>query len=157
WPIQRFEWRDLTLRKSRDTTHVRPIDFDVHYEIVPVGLAGPGRTPVPASVTAPATDSAGKPSFEGAKHPLFQIGDPTKTATISVTHEFGNKNGRVAATFTNGILSTQNLVRQLQSVNKAPPKKMLDAAHSGDKDERVAAGNRIENHLLATLKREIAN
>jgi hypothetical protein len=43
WPIQSFEWRDLTLRKSRDTTKVRPIDFRVHYEIVPVGTAGPGR------------------------------------------------------------------------------------------------------------------
>jgi hypothetical protein len=35
WPIQNFEWRDLTLRKSRDTTNVRPIDFKVYYEIVP--------------------------------------------------------------------------------------------------------------------------
>src|SRR5260221_7588706 len=24
WPIQRFDWRDLTLRKSRNTTNVRP-------------------------------------------------------------------------------------------------------------------------------------
>lgn len=157
WPIQRFEWRDLTLRKSRDTTHVRPIDFDVHYEIVPVGLAGPGRTPIPASATAPATDSTGKPSFEGAKYLLFQIGEPIKTATISVTHEFGNKNGRIAAAFTNGILSTQNLVRQLQSVHKAPPQKMLDAAHSGDREARMTASKDVEDHLLATLKREIIN
>ena len=27
WPIQSFEWRDLTLRRSRNTTNVRPIDF----------------------------------------------------------------------------------------------------------------------------------
>ena len=38
WPIQNFQWRDLTLRKSRDTTSVRPIDFKVHYEIVPVAF-----------------------------------------------------------------------------------------------------------------------
>ena len=24
WPIQKFNWRDLTLRRSRDTTTVRP-------------------------------------------------------------------------------------------------------------------------------------
>ena len=53
WPIQSFEWRDLTLRKSRDTTAVRPIDFRVHYEIVPVALAKPGDTPLPPSPTAP--------------------------------------------------------------------------------------------------------
>jgi phosphatidylserine/phosphatidylglycerophosphate/cardiolipin synthase-like enzyme len=157
WPIQRYEWRDLTLRKSRDTTHVRPINFKVHYEIVPVGLAGTGRIPIPASATAPATDSSGKPSYDGVKHPLFQIGKPIKTPTISVTHEFGTDAARIAATFTNGILSTQNLVRQLQSVNKGPPKKMLDAAQSSDKDTRIAAKKNVEDHLLATLKREIVN
>ena len=157
WPIQRFEWRDLTLRKSRDTTHVRPIDFDVHYEIVPVGLAGPGRKPIPASATAPETDSVGKPSFEGPKRPLFQIGEPIRTATMSVTHDFGNERGRIAAAFTNGILSTQNLVRQLQSVKKAPSEKLLDAVHSHDKKKRLAAAREVEDHLLATLKREIVN
>jgi len=55
WPVQRFEWRDLTLRKRRDTTDVRPIDFRVHYEIVPVGTDGPGRTPIPVSDTVMAT------------------------------------------------------------------------------------------------------
>src|ERR1700758_1222366 len=62
WPIQSFEWRDLTLRKSRNTTAVRPIDFSVHYEIVPVAFAGPGHPPLPASPTAPATDSDGQPN-----------------------------------------------------------------------------------------------
>src|SRR5262245_50688330 len=146
WPIQRFEWRDLTLRKSRDTTHVRPIDFDVHYEIVPVGLAGQGRTAIPPSATAPQTDAAGQPSYQGPKRQLYQIGDPTKTDTISVTHDFGSKGARVAATFTNGILSTQNMVRQLQSVNKAPPKRLLTATHADNKTHRVAAAKQLENH-----------
>ncbi len=70
WPIQSFEWRDLTLRRSRDTTKVRPIDFRVHYEIVPVGTAGPGRTPVPASATAPYKDASGKPRYTGTPRPL---------------------------------------------------------------------------------------
>src|SRR5579885_2121133 len=49
WPIQKFTWRDLTLRRSRDTLDVRPAGFSVRYEIVPVGKAGPGRAPVPPS------------------------------------------------------------------------------------------------------------
>src|SRR5215470_17240499 len=59
WPIQNFQWRDLTLRKSRSTTNVRPIDFKVHYEIVPLALASalPKGKPVPASPTAPQKDA----------------------------------------------------------------------------------------------------
>jgi phosphatidylserine/phosphatidylglycerophosphate/cardiolipin synthase-like enzyme len=155
WPIQRFEWRDLTLRKSRDTTRVRPIDFKVHYEIVPVGLAGgTDRKLIPASPTAPATDANGQPSYQGARRQLFQIGEPTRTNTINVTHDYGDK---VAATFTNGILSTQNMLKQLESVNKAPPKRLLAAAKSPDKKVRVAAEKDKENHLLKTLKTEIAD
>jgi phosphatidylserine/phosphatidylglycerophosphate/cardiolipin synthase-like enzyme len=155
WPIQRFEWRDLTLRKSRDTTKVRPIDFRVHYEIVPVGLNGPGRTPIPPSPTAPATDPNGHPSYEGNPRPLFQIGDPTITNSIDVTHDYGDGAAKVAATFTNGILSTQNMVRQLQSVNKGPPKSIVKATRSPEKKVRVAAAKQQEDHLLATLKQEI--
>ena len=152
WPIQRFEWRDLTLRKSRDTTAVRAIDFRVHYEIVPVGLAGPGRTAIPPSPTAPATGTSGLPSFEGPAHPLFQIGEPTPTNAIDVTHDYG---GGVAATFNNGILSTQNMVRQLQAVNKAPPKRVLAAARSSDTATRMAGTKAKEDHLLKTLLAEI--
>ncbi|WP_342360032.1 phospholipase D-like domain-containing protein [Terrarubrum flagellatum] len=157
WPIQRFEWRDLTLRKSRDTTKVRPIDFQVHYEIVPVGLDGPGRTKIPASPTAPEKDPTGQPSYEGPHRQLFQIGEPTLTDPIDVTHDYGDGKAKVSATFTNGILSTQNMVRQLESVGKAPPKKVLKDAASPDKKTRVKAAAQKENHLLATLKKEIVN
>src|SRR5229473_2933329 len=116
WPIQSFEWRDLTLRKSRDTTKVRPIDFRVHYEIVPVGTAGAGRSPIPASPTAPYKDAQGKPRYTGTPRPLFAIGDPIVTAPIDVTHRYSGPNATIEATFTNGILSTQNLLQQLHSV-----------------------------------------
>jgi len=65
WPIQKFSWRDLTLRRSRDTTEVRPEGFKVKYEISPVGLAGRGRQPVPPSPTA----QPGK--YKGDPIPLF--------------------------------------------------------------------------------------
>jgi hypothetical protein len=152
WPIQRFEWRDLTLRKSRNTTEVRPIDFRVHYEIVPVGLGGPGEAAIPPSPTAPATDDNGLPSFEGPMHPLFTIGEPTRTNSINVTHTYGDK---ISATFTNGILSTQNLVKQLSEVNKAPSKKIMSDAASADKTKRVEGTKKKEDHLLKVLKQEI--
>src|SRR5215471_9792789 len=118
WPIQNLEWRDLTLRRSRNTTNVRPIDFSVHYEIVPVGLQRPGRAPVPASETAPYKDANGKPRYKGVPRPLFLIGEPAVTNSIDVTHRYDGPNGTIQATFTNGILSTQNLRRQLESAAK---------------------------------------
>ncbi|MBW8853662.1 MAG: hypothetical protein JF604_04875, partial [Bradyrhizobium sp.] len=51
WPIQKFSWRDLTLRRSRNTLQVRA-PFRAKYEIVPVGPEAPGRVAVPSSPTA---------------------------------------------------------------------------------------------------------
>ena len=77
WPIQQYQWRDLTLRQSRDTTSVRPIDFTVRYKITPVGLAGHGRPALPASPTAPPVDADGKPRYIGAPRPLAALARPT--------------------------------------------------------------------------------
>jgi len=144
WPIQNFEWRDLTLRKSRDTTKVRPIDFRVHYEIVPVGVAGPGRVEVPASETAPYLDAAEKPRYSGTPRRLFTIGVPAVTAAIDVTHRYGGPDGMVEATFTNGILSTQNLLQQLRSA-------MSSHGHSAVAMPATTKG------LLAELKKQISD
>ena len=152
WPIQNFHWRDLTLRKSRDTTTVRPIDFKVHYEIVPVALADASQKELPPSSTAPAQDAYGQPSYLGPKHPLVAIGNPIKTNAINVTHTYGKN---VKATFTNGILSTQNLARQLESVKKGPSKNAIKDANSDKPAERAKAADQKENHLLKTLKDEI--
>lgn len=154
WPIQNYHWRDLTLRKSRDKAKVRPIDFKVHYEIVPVALADESQKELPASPTAPAKDAQGQPSYLGPHHPLVPIGDPIKTNTINVTHTYGKG---IKATFTNGILSTQNLVRQLESVHKGPPKTVLKNAVMGTSAKRTKAAEQKETHLLATLKAEIKN
>jgi len=100
WPIQNYHWRDLTLRKSRDKTKVRPIDFKVHYEIVPVALADHSQKELPASPTAPAKDAQGQPSYLGPHHPLVAIGDPVRTNAIDVTHTYGKG---IKATFTNPL------------------------------------------------------
>jgi len=117
WPVQKFSWRDLTLRRSRNTLAVRPPSFTVRYEIVPVGLKAPGRQPVPPSATAPATDEHGKKRYKGTPIPLFFCGAPVQTKNIVVTMQHGD----VSVAFTNGILSTQNLRKQLQTPKgKAP-------------------------------------
>jgi len=118
WPVQKYSWRDLTLRRSRDTLNVRPGSFKARYEIVPVGKAAPGRKPVPASATAQPGKYSGKPI------PLFFCGDPIQTNDIFVTNEFGD----IKVAFTNGILSTQNLRKQLETPNgEAPSLKKLEA------------------------------
>jgi phosphatidylserine/phosphatidylglycerophosphate/cardiolipin synthase-like enzyme len=134
WPIQKFSWRDLTLRKSRNTLTTRPPSFKARYEIVPVGLPGPGRAPVPPSPTA----QPGK--YKGAPIPLFICGDSIQTDEILVTSEFGD----ISVTFTNGILSTQNLRKQLETPDGLVPTKPQIDAHiqkPGDAIRTFLAGD----------------
>jgi len=117
WPIQKFSWRDLTLRRSRNMLAIRPPSFKVKYEIVPVGLAASGRVPVPPSPTA----QPGK--YKGKVIPLFFCGAPAETNEVIVTKDFGD----ITAAFTNGILSTQNLRKQLKTpTGRAPTKNEVD-------------------------------
>lgn len=141
WPIQQFEWRDLTLRRSRDSATVRPIDFRVHYEIRPVGAVKEGRERVPPSATARLTDDNGTRRYEGEARALAFLDTATMTPAIDVTHDYG----RVRATYTNGILSTQNLLQQLEGVQGAPPAGVEAGPTTG-----VTPG------LLATLKKHIS-
>ena len=127
WPIQKFSWRDLTLRRSRNTTATRPPDFKAKYEIVPVGLPGPGRPAVPLSPTA----QPGK--YKGTPIPLFLCGAAIQTNEFLVTDDFGD----ISVAFTNGILSTQNLRKQLNTpTGVAPTKKDIDA-HIGKEGDRI--------------------
>src|SRR6185312_3548836 len=134
WPIQKFSWRDLTLRRSRDTTEVRPEGFKVKYEIAPVGLAGAGRQPVPHSPTA----QPGK--YKGDPIPLFFCGEAGTTDPIAVTTDVVMRNGQpvISAGFTNGILSTQNLRKQLKvAAGKAPTKSQLEGHIDTDKADPI--------------------
>ena len=134
WPIQKFSWRDLTLRRSRDTTNVRAAGFSVKYEIAPVGLPGPGRSPVPASPTA----QPGK--YKGTPVPLFFCGEAATTDVVNVTTDVATSGGKtvIAAGFTNGILSTQNLRKQLDvEKGKAPTKTQLEGHIKTDKADPI--------------------
>lgn len=145
WPIQKFSWRDLTLRRSRDTLAVRDSSFRCKYEIVPVGRQAPGRKPVPVSPTA----QPGK--YTGTPIPLFFCGDPIETNEITVTNDFGD----ISVAFTNGILSTQNLRKQLNTPDgKAPTKADVDAhiQKPGDDIREFLAGD-VLPALEAIFKR----
>jgi hypothetical protein len=134
WPIQKFSWRDLTLRRSRDTLAVRPPSFKARYEVVPVGLPAPGRKPVPPSPTAQPGKYKGKPI------PLFFCGDAVQTNDVAVTNDFGD----VSVAFTNGILSTQNLRKQLDTpAGRAPTKAEVTARiqKPGDQIREFLAGD----------------
>ncbi len=134
WPIQKFSWRDLTLRRSRDKAEVRKPDFKVKYEIVAVGKAGPGRAPVPRSADADPS------KYQGQPVPLFFCSAPAQTNVVSVTTDLVVKGGRpvVTAGFTNGILSTQDLRQQLNTPQgKAPSKAELQKHIDTDKEDPI--------------------
>jgi phosphatidylserine/phosphatidylglycerophosphate/cardiolipin synthase-like enzyme len=140
WPVQKFSWRDLTLRRSRDSLAVRPDAFRAKYEITPVGLPTPGRAPVPVS------DTAHPGQYTGTPIPLFICGESMVTNAIVVTRTFGD----VEVAFTNGILSTQNLRRQLETPKgRAPTKGEIDRhiKKPGDPIRAFLAGD-----VLPTLR-----
>lgn len=134
WPVQKFSWRDLTLRRSRDSLAVRA-PLRVKYEIVPVGLAAPGRAPVPVPADA-------RP-YKGKRIPLFVCGPAFETNEVIAQRDFGD----VSAAFTNGILSTQNLRQQLDTpTGKAPTKAALDKKIKvpGDPVRQFLAGDVLD-------------
>jgi hypothetical protein len=140
WPVQKFSWRDLTLRRSRDSKDFRATDFQVKYEITPVGLGGAGRKPVPTSPTARPGHYTGKPI------PLFVCARPIETNIIKPSNQYGD----TSAAFTNGILSTQNLRKQLGAKKGELPSKAVLEKHlatPGDSIREFLAGD-----VLTTLR-----
>jgi phosphatidylserine/phosphatidylglycerophosphate/cardiolipin synthase-like enzyme len=155
WPIQRFDWRDLTLRKGRDANGLHPIDFRVHYEIVPVGLnAGSRRILIPDSSTARLTAKDGTPNYIGRQRTLYQIGEPTETNAVDVTHTFGET---VKAAFNNGVLSTQNMFKLLLNAKRPLPPEPFSVALADDPVKRARAGRATERAALEILKEEISD
>ncbi len=135
WPIQKLSWRDLTLRRSRDSLAIRD-SITCHYEIWPVGAAAAGRTSVAQWKQAnPGVFSGADPAkMTGAAVPLFICGDMRETNTITATTDFGD----FTAVFNNGILSTQNLRKQLGITGDKPPSaKKLRDQHTKVPDDAI--------------------
>jgi phosphatidylserine/phosphatidylglycerophosphate/cardiolipin synthase-like enzyme len=108
WPIQRYGWRDLTLRRRRDRPELRPLGSTVRYRIRAVGDLHDGLEPVvvvPTDHIDPATHQAIHHGYEGDPRPLGYLTPPAWTNAITVTRKLPP----FTSTFTNGVLSTQFL------------------------------------------------
>lgn len=135
WPIQKFSWRDLTLRKSRNTLTSRSGPLRVKYEIQPVGPMKVGLTPVPT------TDTAQPGKYKGKEIPLAFYGEAVETNEILASNDLGE----VSIGFNNGILSTQNLRKQLRT----PKGKMPSASLVRKRIETV--GDPLRRYLAGDI------
>ncbi len=131
WPIQKLIWRDLTVRKRRDSADLRPADVTVKYRIRPLVAAKPGLEPV-------AVDPQANP-YEGVPVPLAYADNATETNAVTIT----SKHGDVRSTFTNGILSAQWLSRALEEGGEAvTPQALLKHIQTeGDKIRTYLTGD----------------
>jgi len=116
WPIQKLYWSDLTVRKRRDQTTLRPSDVTVKYRIRPMVPAAPGLDPVPAANVPPKT-------YEGDPFPLCYFDEGRETNEVLITA----KHGDIQSAFTNGILSAQWLKYALEANGEVLNKETLVA------------------------------
>ena len=120
WPVQKFTWRDLTLRKRRDRAERRPDNERVRYRIRAVGRMQPGLDPVvivPESHRDKKTGAVVPHTYTGDPIPLGYLTGPAFTNILDVT----TRRPPFTSTFTNGILSTQFLVRVLEEDGAIKP------------------------------------
>jgi PLD-like domain len=105
WPVQKTNWRDLTLRRRRDRAERREDNVRVKYSIRPVGRMAEGLEPVPVRQ---------EKTYTGNAIPLGYLGAAVETNEIFVTSDYGD----VHVAFTNGILAGQWLRHALEDENK---------------------------------------
>jgi phosphatidylserine/phosphatidylglycerophosphate/cardiolipin synthase-like enzyme len=102
WPVQKLTWRDLTLRRRRDRTTLRPSDVKVKYRIRPLVKARPDLD---------AVTNLPEKTYTGSPLPLAYADEGILTNEILITSQYGS----VQAAFTNGILSAQWLRSALEA------------------------------------------
>lgn len=113
WPVQKFNWRDLTLRRRRDQVGLRQENERLRYSIRPVGRFRAGLeevVPVPSSHKDAKTGQIVEHHYEGKPVRLGYLGPAALTNIVVATRRVGP----FISTFTNGILSTQFLIRVLE-------------------------------------------
>jgi phosphatidylserine/phosphatidylglycerophosphate/cardiolipin synthase-like enzyme len=150
WPVQKFSWRDLTLRKKRNGMTRRPDDVTVRYEIRPVGDLKPGMPAVPPnghdqgliakrdSHGKPIIGAGGKPvrvmgkAYQGTPRPLGYLAPVTVTNTIVVT----SRRAPFRTTFTNGILAAQWLSNVLNEDGTIEKNELIDKISDPDDPHR---------------------
>jgi phosphatidylserine/phosphatidylglycerophosphate/cardiolipin synthase-like enzyme len=156
WPVQKFSWRDLTLRKKRDGMARRPDEVTVRYEIRPVGEMKPGLIAVPSNGHEKAMiakrnnkgeivrDGDKKPvkvlgnSYTGAPRPLDYLGLAFATKPVTVT----SKRPPFRSTFTNGILAAQWLSNVINEDGVIKKNDLLDMiSNPADLRRKYLAGD----------------
>lgn len=103
WPVQKFTWRDLTIRQRRDDANLRPSDETVFYRIRPVCNRRDGLVAVTVTLD-PGT-------YKGKPRPLSYMDEGEETNEVTPTSNFGP----MKVAFNNGILSTQWLTRAIET------------------------------------------
>jgi phosphatidylserine/phosphatidylglycerophosphate/cardiolipin synthase-like enzyme len=139
WPVQRFSWRDLTLRRKRSAAERRPEMETVRYRIRAVGNFKSGLEPVVAEVERhwdKTTKKWVENSYTGAPRKLGYLTGPAYTNAITIVR----RRGPFISTLTNGILSSQFLIKVLKEddnkIGEGELQKMLEEP-----------GNKIRNYL----------
>ena len=117
WPVQKFNWRDLTLRKKRSKLERREERLRVCYCIRAVGRMRDGLEKVevvPESHFDRITRQEVLHTYEGEPIPLGYLTPAFRTNVMDVPRD----RMPFTSTFTNGILSTQFIVRILEEDGK---------------------------------------
>ncbi|HEY4325869.1 MAG TPA: phospholipase D-like domain-containing protein [Mucilaginibacter sp.] len=135
WPIQKLNWRDLTLVKKRDSFAVHAQGVKVQYAIRPLIAFKDGFEEVKTML---------KPNYTGTPLKLAYADEGKKTNIIIIGTQYGN----VRTTFTNGIISTQWLTRALNKLGKKPK----DILQTEIKKQGGAIRTYLTGQVLNTLK-----
>lgn len=147
WPVQRFSWRDLTLRRKRNAAELRPELETVRYRLRAVGNYKAGLEEVIAPVETHWDEAAHARvpnSYTGAKRRLGYLTPAAFTNAITVMR----RRGPFISTFTNGILSTQFLIKVLEEDGAIEPgelEKMLKKPGNGIR-------NYLSGDVLTTIE-----
>jgi len=150
WPVQKFSWRDLTLRKKRDGMTRRPDEVTVRYEIRPVGDMKPGLIAVPSNGHERAMiakrNNKGKPIVGADGKPVKVLGDaytgtPRRLGYLApafVTNALTatSKRPPFRSTFTNGILAAQWLTNVLNEDGVIEKNELIDKISDPDDPHR---------------------
>ena len=151
WPVQKFSWRDLTLRKKRDGMTRRPDEVTVRYEIRPVGDLKPGL--IRCAVQRPREGDDRQARREGEAHHRCrrQAGEeswamptrarrgrwatwlPPSSRTRSLVT---SKRPPFRSTFTNGILAAQWLSNVLNEDGVIEKNELIDKISDPDDPHR---------------------
>jgi phosphatidylserine/phosphatidylglycerophosphate/cardiolipin synthase-like enzyme len=117
WPVQKFTWRDLTLRRRRDAASLRPENERVRYRIRAVGRWREGVERVetiPSSHFDKKLRQRIQHDYDGRPIPLGYLTPAAVTNVVQATMQ----RKPFILTFTNGILSSQFVLRVLNEDGK---------------------------------------